>query len=130
MSNPQAGFFLIKQNLCSLGVSLQMEAQIQSQGWPPGSYGDCLPRGRRMNWRTYNSPRRTEGHHLTSSSALGLRPWGQCPYPRKDSRWWTGLYFYNIKDQETPSTVLITGAAALVTDTCIVEPAHCCTQGC
>lgn len=91
-----------------------------------------------MNWRTYNSLRRTEGHrpglpavpHLTSGSALGLRPWGQGPYPRKDSRWRTGLYFYNIKDQEVPSTVLITGVAALVTDTCTVEPAHCCTQGC
>lgn len=102
---------------------------MQSQGWPPRSCGDCWPRGRRMNWRTYNSLRRTEGHWQCPISPA-VWPWGQCPYPRKDSRWRTGLYFYNIKDQEVASTVLITGVAALVTDTCTVEPAHCCTRGC
>lgn len=62
-----------------------------------------------MNWRTYNSLRMTEGYcpglpavpHLTSSLALSLRPWVQFPYPRKDSRWRTGLYFYNIKAGST-----------------------------
>lgn len=124
------------------GAPQRMEAQMQRQVQPLRSCGGCWPRGQRMSWRIYNSLRRTEDQlpglqgclqhpHLASSrpgacscpEALGSAPiWG------KDSRWWMGLYFYNIKDQKVPIAVLIAGEGAFGT-ACTVEPAHCCTPG-
>ena len=121
-----------------------MEAQTQRWAWTTRSCGGW-PRDQRMSCRISSCLRRTEGCQpgdlwelLCSIPTLsgsrggmwllgwprgqaGRMPWG------KGSRWWMGLYFYNMKDQKVLNPVQISGGVAMGIETSTVESVYHCT---